>query len=149
MKEQRRTQPQKGEKYEKIVQNALTLAGYATYTRPKVKYHSGDMFRGDVLFVYQGRVVVLQTKRYTSEKAGLAAGRKALRDTMTDKRAPRHYLVIARTDTTFSVLYNDDEPQNGIVAKMLCRLFGGGNAVSYTLDSDGALKQMTDIIVKS
>lgn len=69
----------KGERFEEEVAKWISASGYVIYRRPKVMFRSQDMFGGDVLWVIDGVVVVIQCKKGADIRLAGRRGRASVR----------------------------------------------------------------------
>lgn len=123
-----------GEQYERIVEKTLARYGLLTYTRPKVKYHSRDMFYGDVLFIFKNDLYVIQCKRYQDAKAGHTVGKQALLEALKNPKMTNKYFVFV--SSPFNQLTIMCDALHTDFAYKLAQMFGGATVETFILNHD-------------
>jgi len=84
----------KGELFEAELAKRLVARGQVVYRRPKTLFHSQDMFGGDVLWLLDGEIVVIQCKKGKDLAIVKSRGRAAIRKNMKSIGYVKRYVTV-------------------------------------------------------
>lgn len=109
----------KGERFEVEIGNWLSECGFRVYRRPKVRFKSHDMFGGDVLWLLEGEVVVIQCKKAGDMRTAGYQGRAAIRRNVGVGRVNRFLTICAGRSRHEVLVQHSDSRVSEVCALML------------------------------
>jgi len=117
----------KGELFEAEIAKRLKACGQVVYRRPKTMFHSQDMFGGDVLWLLDGEVVVIQCKKGKDLGVVKSRGRVAIRENMKSIGHVKRYVTVCCGEkrSLYVIQFSRESEREGLMLGDLMMKSGG------------------------